>query len=99
MPHFVYMLRCKGRRIYTGYATNVEARFQKHCAGKAAKFTKTFPPSEILRVFECATKGEALSLEARIKRLGKAEKETLACGADTPISSPGKQPESGQGAS
>lgn len=93
MPHFVYMLRCKGRRIYTGYATDVEARFQKHCKGKAAKFTKTFPPSEILRVFECGTKGEALSLEASIKKLGKAEKERLASGAELPESLPGKQQE------
>ena len=80
MPHFVYMLRCKGSRIYTGYATDVAARFQKHRVGKAAKFTRTFPPTEILRVFECASKGEALSLEAKIKKLAKAKKERLASG-------------------
>ena len=26
MSHFVYMLRCKGNRVYTGYAVDVEAR-------------------------------------------------------------------------
>ena len=80
MPHFVYMLRCAGNRIYTGYAVDVEARFQCHRNGKGAKFTKAFPPESILRTFELNSKEEALRLEARIKKLTRPQKELLAFG-------------------
>lgn len=80
MGHFVYMLRCKGERIYTGYAVDVEARYRQHCEGKGARFTKAFSPECILRTFELETKPFALRLEARIKKLTKQEKEALAAG-------------------
>ena len=80
MPHFVYMLRCAGDRIYTGYAVDVETRFEQHKSGKGAKFTKAFPPECILRKFELNSHEEALRLEARIKRLPRPQKELLAAG-------------------
>ena len=80
MPHFVYMLRCAGNRIYTGYAVDVEARFEQHKSGKGAKFTKAFPPECILRKFELESHGMALRLEARIKKLPRPQKELLASG-------------------
>ena len=80
MPHFVYMLRCKGNRIYTGYAVDVEARYSEHCSGRGAKFTKAFPPEVVLCTFELDSREEALRLEARIKRLKRPQKEQLAAG-------------------
>jgi putative endonuclease len=80
MPHFVYMLRCAGNRIYTGYAVDVAARFEEHCTGRGAKFTKAFPPEKILRQFELPSKEYALRLEARIKKLATPKKELLAQG-------------------
>ncbi|MBR2273127.1 MAG: GIY-YIG nuclease family protein [Fibrobacter sp.] len=80
MPHFVYMLRCAGDRIYTGYAVDVEARFEQHKSGKGAKFTKAFPPECVLRKFELNSREEALRLEARIKKLPRPQKELLAAG-------------------
>ena len=68
MPHYVYMLECKGDRIYTGYATDVEKRFDAHRQGKGARFTKAFPPKKILKVFTLKSKHDALRLEALIKR-------------------------------
>ena len=82
MPHFVYMLRCAGDRIYTGYAVDVEARFEQHKSGKGAKFTKAFPPECILRKFELPSHEQALRLEARIKMLAREQKELLAGGDD-----------------
>lgn len=82
MPHYVYMLRCSGNRIYTGYATNPEKRYKKHQKGSAAKFTRAFTPLSILRIFECESKREALSLEAAIKKLPKIKKELLANGGE-----------------
>lgn len=80
MPHFVYMLRCEGDRIYTGYAVDVEARYKQHVEGKGARFTKAFPPKSILKAFELESKEYALRLEARIKKLTRIEKESLAAG-------------------
>lgn len=80
MPHFVYMLRCAGGRIYTGYAIDVAARFEQHRSGKGAKFTKAFPPECVLRTFELESKEFALRLEARIKKLTREDKESLAAG-------------------
>ncbi|MBO4437231.1 MAG: GIY-YIG nuclease family protein [Fibrobacter sp.] len=82
VPHFVYMLRCAGNRIYTGYAVDVEARFDQHKSGKGAKFTKAFPPECILRKFELPSHEQALRLEARIKKLAREQKELLAGGDD-----------------
>jgi putative endonuclease len=83
MPHFVYMLRCKGDRIYTGYAVDVDARYEEHCCGRGARFTKSFPPECILRTFELDSRKEALRLEARIKKLKRVQKELLATGDET----------------
>lgn len=83
MPHFVYMLRCKGNRIYTGYAVDVQVRFEEHCSGRGAKFTKAFPPECVLRTFELDSREEALRLEARIKKLKRPQKELLAAGDET----------------
>ena len=80
MPHFVYMLRCAGNRIYTGYAVDVAARFEEHRTGRGAKFTKAFPPEKILRQFELPSKEYALRMEARIKKLATPQKELLAQG-------------------
>jgi putative endonuclease len=80
MPHFVYMLRCKGNRIYTGYAVDVDARYEEHCSGRGARFTKSFPPECVLCTFELETREKALRLEARIKRLKRPQKELLAAG-------------------
>lgn len=81
--HFVYMLRCKGDRIYTGYAVDVQARYEEHCSGRGAKFTKAFPPECVLRTFELSDYRQALRLEARIKKLKRPQKELLAAGDKT----------------
>ena len=78
--HFVYMLRCKGNRIYTGYAVDVDARYEEHCCGRGARFTKAFPPECVLRTFELESREKALRLEARIKKLKRPQKELLAAG-------------------
>ncbi len=77
------MLRCKGNRIYTGYAVDVQARFEEHCSGRGAKFTKAFPPECVLRTFELSDYRKALRLEARIKKLKCPQKELLAAGDET----------------
>ena len=71
---FVYVLRCAGDRLYCGIATDVGARFQAHCGGRGAKFTRAFPPEAILAIRECGSRSEALREEAAFKRLRKSLK-------------------------
>ena len=75
--HYVYMLLCQGGRIYTGYATDVQKRFEAHCAGKGAKFTRAFPPQKILKSFELESKHDALRLEAFIKKCAPEAKRSF----------------------
>ena len=73
----VYLLRCTDGSLYTGYAADAQKRFLTHCAGKGAKYTKSHPPLRLEAVYPVPTRSEALRLEARIKRLTKAQKEAL----------------------
>lgn len=75
--HFVYMLLCQGNRLYTGYATDAEARYRKHCAGMGARFTRAFPPLELLCVIPVLTRSEGLKLEAALKKQNRRRKNVL----------------------
>jgi len=75
--YYVYMLRCKGGSLYTGYTDDLERRYALHAAGKGAKYTKSRPPLCIAAAWETAQKSDAMRLEYRIKRLTKAKKELL----------------------
>jgi predicted GIY-YIG superfamily endonuclease len=73
----VYVLRCGDGSLYTGIAKDVEARLAAHRAGRGAAYTRTHAPVEILYRESRMTRGEALSREASIKRLSRAQKERL----------------------
>lgn len=73
-PWFVYVLRCRGDRLYCGIAKDVAARFAEHQAGKGAKFTRAFPPSAVLAVKRVAGKPEALREERAFKALDRNRK-------------------------
>ncbi len=72
-----YILRCSDGTLYTGYAANVARRLQTHNSGKGAKYTRARLPVELLFSAICASRGQAQSLEAKIKRLSRAEKLLL----------------------
>ena len=42
--YYVYMLRCQGGSLYTGYTDDIGRRYAAHAAGKGAKYTKSRPP-------------------------------------------------------
>lgn len=65
---FVYVLRCRGDRLYCGIATDVAARLEAHRAGRGAKFTRAFPPEALLVVRSAGSRSSALKLEAAFKR-------------------------------
>jgi putative endonuclease len=74
---FVYIARCADESLYTGIARDVAERIAKHDAGKGARYTRGRGPLSVCAVRKCASKGDALRLEAAVKRLARAEKERL----------------------
>ncbi|MFB6184400.1 MAG: GIY-YIG nuclease family protein [Haloarculaceae archaeon] len=75
--HYVYVLRCSDDTLYTGYTTDVERRVREHDAGEGAKYTRGRTPVELVHVESFDSKSAAMAREYEIKRLSRAEKESL----------------------
>jgi putative endonuclease len=74
---FVYVLRCGDGSLYTGAAKDLEARMRQHEAGLASRYTRARLPIVLVWSRECASWGDALREEYRIKQLTRDEKEEL----------------------
>lgn len=72
-----YIVKCKDGSLYTGWTNHLKHRLRMHNEGKGAKYTKSRRPVELVYVEEFDTKQEAMSREARIKRLTRKEKLLL----------------------
>jgi len=75
------VLRCGDGTLYTGVAKDVAARLRQHEAGKASRYTRAHLPVVLVWSCECATWGDALREEIRIKSLTREEKERLIAGS------------------
>ena len=62
---FVYMVRCTGGQLYTGWTNDPAARLRAHRSGRGAYLER------------CADRCAALRREAALKKLPKAQKELL----------------------
>lgn len=72
---WVYMIECRGGKIYTGIAKDPEARYRRHLAGTGAAFTRMNPPLSMLAKWPCGTRTDALKAERALRRLpGKAKR-------------------------
>lgn len=74
---FVYLIECRGARIYTGIAIDVDARYAIHLAGRGARFTRAHPPQRLLARFPCPDRSTASRAEAALKRWDPARKRAL----------------------
>lgn len=77
--YYTYMIRCADNSIYTGITTDIERRFKEHIEqnGDGAKYTKSHKPIEVSAVWSSQNRSLASTLEYRIKRLSKVQKERL----------------------
>ncbi len=75
--HYVYMVRCANRSLYTGYTKDIEARIAAHNAGKGGRYTRAHRPVKLVACWSFATKREALQIEYRIKQLSRQKKLEL----------------------
>jgi putative endonuclease len=78
---FVYVLRCADGTLYTGAAQDVAARLARHQAGRASRYTRARLPVTLVWSRGCASWSAALSEEARVKKLRRADKEALIAAA------------------
>jgi len=74
---WVYILRCGDGSLYTGWTVDLERRLARHRAGRASRYTASRLPITLARAFPMDDRSAARREEARIKRLGRAEKLEL----------------------
>lgn len=76
--YFVYIIKCRDERLYTGITTDMGRRFAEHSGSpKGAKFTRANPPTEIMAVWSCDGRSIASKLECAIKKLRRKDKMRL----------------------
>lgn len=75
----IYLVRMANGRLYTGITTDVERRFGEHQTGgsKGAKALKGKGPLQLVFSKRVGDRSKASKLEARIKKMSRAEKERL----------------------
>ena len=74
MKNVTYILKCKDDSLYTGWTNDIVHRLKMHNEGKGAKYTRGRGPVELVYLEEFETKQEAMSREAKIKRLTRKRK-------------------------
>jgi len=73
----VYIVACSDGSLYTGWATNVEARIKAHNAGRGSLYCKQRRPVRLVYQEQVATRADALRREAAIKRMRRSRKLLL----------------------
>lgn len=74
---YVYMVRCAGGQLYTGWTNDPASRLHAHKSGKGAKCTRALGAQRFAYLERCTDKSAALRREAALKKLTKAQKEAM----------------------
>ena len=74
---FLYLIRCKNGKLYTGITTDVERRFAEHKSNdkRGSKYLRGKAPLTLVMKKKIASKSMALKIEAKVKKLSKIKKE------------------------
>jgi putative endonuclease len=80
VPHHFYLARCSDGSLYAGSCKDLQDREAVHNEGKGAKYTRSRLPVRFVYHETFATRSEAMSREAVIKRWPKKKKEELVKG-------------------
>lgn len=71
---YLYVLACKGNKLYTGITVNLAQRYAQHLAGKGAAFTRSNPPLNLLAASYYPCRSTATKAEIAFKKLRKVKK-------------------------
>jgi putative endonuclease len=74
VKYFLYILLCKGNRLYTGITNNLPNRIEMHNSGKGSKFVRANLPFRHIYTEEFENKNMALKREFEIKKWGRERK-------------------------
>ncbi len=80
--NYTYILECGDGSYYTGWTNDIEKRLDSHRSGEGAKYTRGRGPLKLIYLEVFDSKEEAMSREARIKRLSRAQKQALVLASD-----------------
>ena len=71
---FLYVIECADGSLYTGIATDPQARFRAHAAGKGARYTRSHPPLRLVLTEPHPDRSSASKAEYAFKQLSAANK-------------------------
>lgn len=71
---YLYLLECRGGRLYAGISPDPEKRLALHRAGRGAAFTRINPPLRLLGATELPDRAAATRAEAALRRLSRERK-------------------------
>ncbi len=74
---WAYLVRCADGSLYAGWTTEPQKRIDTHNSGKGAKYTRARLPVRLAYAQGYETRSEAMTQEAKLKRMSKAQKEAL----------------------
>lgn len=75
--HYIYIIECKDKTLYTGYTNNLDKRIKTHNEKKGAKYTRGRTPVVLKYYEEFDNKVDAMKRESQIKKLKRAKKLKL----------------------
>ena len=75
---YLYLIECRTGRLYTGITPDLGARFEAHCAGKGALFTRLNPPQRMLAAQPFEGRSAASRAEIQMKGLTPGQKRFIA---------------------
>ena len=70
----LYLLECKGCRLYAEITNRLQERLEAHRIGAGAKFTRAFPPVRLIGTREFPDRSSASKAEYAIKQMRRSEK-------------------------
>ena len=86
---YVYMVRCTGGQLYTGWTNHPAARLKAHQSGKGARYTRAHGAVGFAYLERCADKRAALRREAALKKALQAGKKRCCAPHGAPPGVPG----------
>ena len=65
---WLYLIECRGGSLYAGITNDLAARYEAHCAGKGARYTRMYPPVRLLAAQPFDNRSEASKAEYAMKQ-------------------------------
>jgi putative endonuclease len=70
----LYLLECEDGTYYAGITNDLIKRFDAHCSGFGARYTRSHPPKRVLAALAFVDRASASRAEYALKQLPRAEK-------------------------